>query len=654
MKVFLFLVIYMCVIESSAQEPAEQLEHLAGDEQPIEDDSYSMQWEHYRKHPLQLNSADADQLKDLNLLNDLQIENFVWYRKFFGKLTSIYELQAIPSWDVATIRRLVSFVSVDDNDPLAMQLAKRFRKGDHSLLFRVSQSFEEKNSSYEGSPQRLLLRYRYNYKNVLQYGCTGEKDAGERITRGFDFYSAHFFVSRIGCIQSLALGDFTVNMGQGLMQWQGLAFKKSAEVLAIKRQSPLLRPHTSAGEIYFHRGAGIVIKKGRMTAGGFISFRKIDANIISDSAGRHVSSLLSSGYHRTQSEIADRNSLTQFSVGSSIGYKGNGLQMTMNAIYYRLSDPLQKSDEPYDVFAIQGNTWHNASIDYSFTHKNLHFFGEAAIDKRMAIAFINAILLSVDPKVDLAILQRTISSRYQAMYGNAFTENTKPGNERGCYAGISIRPANAWKLDAYADLFSFPWLKYNIDAPGNGIDLLAQASFAPGRHTGISTRLRYQRKPRNAPGNITTTHSLHYSRQQNWRTQVNFRIDQSLSLRSRIELSWYDKKTENQSGGFLACVDVLYKPMLRPWSLVLRCQYVETDDYDSRIYAYENDVLYSYSVPAFSGKGFRYYSVLQYDFSKRISLWFRWAQWLVANGLQVDETGTASKTEVKFQLRYSF
>lgn len=654
MRIILLLLVYVKVITSVAQEPAEQLEQLTGEETVTDDDSYAQQWEYYRKHPLSLNRTDADQLRALSVLNEVQVENFILYRQFFGDLVSIYELQAIPSWDMATIRRLLPLISIEDGDPLPAQLAKRWKDGDHSLLFRISQSLEKKNDSYAGSPQRLLLRYRYNYKNVLQYGAVAEKDAGETFTRGFDFYSVHFYVSRLGNIHALALGDFTVNMGQGLMQWQGLAFKKSAEVLAIKRQSPLITPHTGAGEFFFHRGAAIVVKKGRMTAGGFMSRRKIDANIISDSTGRYVSSILSSGYHRTKAEMADRNSVTQLAAGASIGYRNKAGQLRMNAVYYHLSDPLRSSDKLYDLFAADGNTWYNVGVDYSLTHHNIHFFGEAAVDKRMAVAFINGMLISLDPKADIVFLQRTIPPQYQAMYGNAFTENTKPNNERGYYAGISLRPATGLTLDAYADIFSFPWLKYNMDAPAGGIDLLARFSYTLHRHTEISARLRYQCKPGNAPGTITTLHYLHYPRQQNWRTQVNFKVNQSLAVRSRVELSWYDRNGENQSAGYLACIDVLYKPMLRPWSVVVRCQYVETDDYNSRIYAYENDVLYSYSVPAFAGKGFRYYNVLQYDFSKRISLWLRWAQLFKINGLPLAESAIASNSEVKCQLRYSF
>ena len=42
------------------------------------------------------------------------------------------------------------------------------------------------------------------------------------------FYSAHFFLRKAGIIKDLALGDFTVSMGQGLILWQGMATGKGS------------------------------------------------------------------------------------------------------------------------------------------------------------------------------------------------------------------------------------------------------------------------------------------------------------------------------------------------------------------------------------------------------------------------------------------
>lgn len=306
----------------------QQLENLTdADQAETEDDSYLQQLEYFRKNPLNLNTADVNELRDLRILTDLQIENLISYRRLFGKLISIYELQAVPAWDINTIKKLLPFITVTADVTLTEQLSSRFKDGEHSLLFRVSQVLEKAKgfddgytgTKYLGSPQRLFFRYRYTYKNLLQYGVVADKDAGEQFFKGaqrngFDFYSFHLFAKKIGVIQSLAIGDFTVNMGQGLIQWQSLAFKKSAEVMGVKRQSPVLRPYNSAGEFYFHRGAGITIKKGRLEATVFASLRKLSANFAADTVNNEdfVSSLLNSGYHRTAGENEDRNKLTQF------------------------------------------------------------------------------------------------------------------------------------------------------------------------------------------------------------------------------------------------------------------------------------------------------------------------------------------------------
>ncbi|MCC6308642.1 MAG: helix-hairpin-helix domain-containing protein, partial [Chitinophagaceae bacterium] len=430
------------------------------DQNETEDDNYLLELEQFRKNPINLNTADADDLKLLSVLTDLQIDNLISYRNFFGNLISIYELQAIPAWEILTIKKLLPFITIATPIKLTDEASKRFRNGEHSMLFRISQVIEKSKgfdaattgSKYLGSPQRIMFRYRYTYKNLLQYGLVGDKDAGEQFLKGnqktgFDFYSIHLFARKIGIIQALALGDFTVNLGQGLIQWQSLAFKKSADVMGIKRQSATLRPYGSAGEYYFNRGAGITIKKGKFEATAFGSVRKISANFVADTVNNEdfISSFLTMGYHRTTGENEDRNKLTQTSFGGNIIFRKPKWHVGVNAVAYRFSLPIQKRNEPYNLYAISGKSWNNFSVDYGYTYKNFHFFGEAAMDKNNSTAFVNGLLISVDPRVDFSLLQRTISKSYQAVNGNAFTENAYPTNETGFYSGVSIRPKPSWR-----------------------------------------------------------------------------------------------------------------------------------------------------------------------------------------------------------------
>ena len=220
------------------------------------------------------------------------------------------ELQAVPAWDVPTIKRLLPYVTVSDQKNIAENLGERFKNGEQTLLLRFAQTIStssedaKETQSYLGSAAAMMLRYKYNYKNLLQFGITGDKDAGEQFFKGtqkngFDFYSFHFFARKLGIIQSLAIGDFTVGFGQGLIQWQGMAFKKSGEVLAVKRQGAPLQPYNSAGEYNFHRGIGVTLQKKNLQFTAFGSYRKLNTNLVSDSflnSLEYISSIITSGY----------------------------------------------------------------------------------------------------------------------------------------------------------------------------------------------------------------------------------------------------------------------------------------------------------------------------------------------------------------------
>ena len=329
--------------------------------------------------------------------------------------------------------------------------------------------------------------------------------------------------------------------------------------------------------------------------------------------------LLTSGYHRTQSEIADKANLQQLSYGGTIKYLGNRWQIGVNAVNYHFSEPVKKSEETYNLFALSGNSWYNISVDYNYTYKNFHFFGEAAGDKNFNKAFLNGLLVSVDPRVDVSLVHRAIEKDYQAVNGDAFTENIYPNNERGFYSGITIRPTAGWRVDAYADIYKFPWLKSNVDAPSYGKDFLVQLTYVPNRQLEVYTRFKNERKQTNQPDNTTVTNYLENFPRQNWRVQAGYKITNAIALRSRAEVIWYDRKGNNAEQGFLSFFDFIYRPLTRPFSVVLRLQYFETDGYDSRLYAYENDILYSYSIPTFYDEGYRYYMMLTYDVTKKFT-----------------------------------
>ena len=692
-KIAVYLFFLILSVQCAAQAPQkpekqqeppntvteQQLENnTAGNaDNETEDDSYLQALVQYKANPLNINYASETTLKNINLLTPLQVQNFMAYRSYLGNLINIYELQAVPGWDVATIQKLRPYITVSENADIFSSLGSRLKNGDHTILIRASRVLEKSagylidpNSGknyYLGSPPKVFIRYRYNFKNQLQYGLSGEKDAGEQFFKGaqkqgFDFYSAHFFAKNIGMIKSLAVGDYTVNLGQGLTQWMSLAFKKGSDVTSTKRESDVLRPYNSAGEINFHRGAGITVGKGKWEATVFGSCRNIDANFVpvdtTQTADDYVTSLQISGYHRTAGEAADKGIQRQLAFGGNVAYRISKLHLGLNAVQYSFKYPLQKSADPYNLYALTGKSFGNYSTDYSYTYKNLHFFGETAVSDKKYPAIINGLLLSAASNVDLSFVYRNISKGYQSLYTNAFTESTYPTNEKGLFSGITLRLTDAWRVDAYADMYKFPFLKFRVNAPTSGSDYLVQVCYKPNKLFEIYTRYKSEAKSINYnPENLTLSPVIPQPK-QNWRIQFSYNINPVFTFRSRAEAVWYDKRGNASETGFLLYADIICKPMMKPFEATIRLQYFETDGYNSRLYAFENDVLYSYSIPVFYNKGYRYYINTHYDLNKKITTWLRVAQYFYpdkkSTGSSLDLISKNHRTEVKFQTIYKF
>jgi hypothetical protein len=127
-------------------------------------------------------------------------------------------------------------------------------------------------------------------------------------------------------------------------------------------------------------------------------------------------------------------------------------------------------------------------------------------------------------------------------------------------------------------------------------------------------------------------------------------------LKNRVEATFYDKQGKPQRG-YLMFQDILLRPEEFPLSVSFRYALFSTDGWDSRIYAYENDVLYAFSVPAYFERGQRFYFMLKTDAFKNPKIWLRFARTVYRNktniGSGADKINSNHKTEIKVQLKFS-
>lgn len=224
--------------------------------------------------------------------------------------------------------------------------------------------------------------------------------------------------------------------------------------------------------------------------------------------------------------------------------------------------------------------------------------------------------------------------------------------------GISAKPIRFFQINAYYDMFSFPWLRYQVDAPTKGYEYLAQIDYAPNKIFDAYFRVKQQNKPEDFPGTDVLINGLQDVKQTNYRFNIRYKISKEFTLSNRIEYVTLEKRSIGIQKGYLIYQDINFKPMKSKMSVSLSYILFDTDSYDTRIYALETDVLYAYSIPSYYYRGSKYYFVVHYSIARGIDFWVRLARTSYDNqqtvGSSLDLINASHKTEVKAQIRFEF
>lgn len=629
----------------------------------------------YYQNPLNLNTATSDQLKSLGLLNDLQISSLIEYRSKKGKLETIYELKDIPGFDYLFAYELQTFVYIGSGEAAKKPPIKTLiTKGRHDLITRYGRVLEEQkgfsdttSSAYKGSPDKLYFRYRYTYRDLLSIGFLGEKDAGEEFfqgsnKQGFDFYSGHIFLKNEGFIKTIALGDYHLEFGQGLTLWSGLGMGKSVDALGTQKAARGIRPNTSANENLFFRGGAIALQPLKpLTINLFYSNKNIDAGLESDSNSleeEYFSSIQESGFHRTENELSNKRSTNEQIIGTNINLHHKRLTIGLTSYYTLFDKPLSKDLAPYQIFDFQGKTNINSGIDFKWSLGKIGFFGEGAISKNFGKAGIIGLVTDLHPRIKASLVYRNFEPEYQVFYSAPFSETSKTANEQGLYLGLRTYIGKSSSLNGYIDLFSFPWLRYRVDAPSQGHEFMIDYSKEVKRDFNYYIRFKSETKMLNQTIDFAYFDIPKPVQKQSLRFNFSYNPTKEIRLQTRVEGVKYEHLPLEPKFGYLLFQDIKWSSTEKSYDFSIRYALFNTDSYDTRIYAYESDVLYKFSIPGYYYQGQRYYILFHWDVTRRIDFWFRFSQTvyfdreIIASGQ--DEISGNKKSEITVQMRFKF
>ena len=263
-----------------------------------------------------------------------------------------------------------------------------------------------------------------------------------------------------------------------------------------------------------------------------------------------------------------------------------------------------------------------------------------------------------DDRLNISLTGRNYQRNYQDLLSNAIGQNSAKSNEEGVQFTFNAGIAPGLGLTGYADLYRFPWLKYRTDSPSRGSEYQLQSDYTAGKFVKMYLRFRFRSKQINASENTGPVNILEEGTSMTLRYQADWQVSNFMNLKSRFE--WLRNRNGNISPGYGYLLSQILSGKLpgKHFSLAFLYALFDTDSYNERIYAYESDVLYGYSVPSYSGKGLRCCLLAEWSPFRWLDLWVRYAQtWysdrnVIGSGLDMINGNTKSEVEVQLRTRF--
>ena len=620
------------------------------------EDTYELLCE-LEQHPMDVNTVTREELEQLSFLSAQQVEDIMAYRYSYGPLKSLSELMMIRSLDTTRRRLLASFLFVGEKQEHRFPRLSEIAKYGRSELMATGRIpfYERKGDQdgYQGYPYRHWLRYQLSYGDAVKAGFVGSQDAGEpffagRNRMGYDFYSFYLQLRNLGRVQSIVLGKYRVSMGMGLIANNSFSLGKVSMLQNLGRPSNTLRAHSSRASGDYLQGAAATVSLGKgMTATAFFSYRAMDATLNSDGT---ASTVLTTGYHRTDKEMEKKNNLKNTTAGAALRYQAHGLHAGLNVVATHLNRELRPNTAVlYRRHYAQGYDFLNMSADYGYVSRRFSASGETAMNKDGALATINTLSVQLGSEWSLMALQRFYSYRYTSLYAHCFSDGGSVQNESGLYVGLAWQPSPSLRFMAYTDYAYFPWAKYQVSASSHAWDHLVQFSYTSRRWSfGGRYRLRLRQRD-NDDKTAFLTRTEHRAR-----LSAEYAVNGRWSSRTQADVCCLSFK-ERETGAMLSETLSYTRRWLR---LNAGFGYFHTGSYDSRLYLYEQGPLYTYSFAQFYGEGIRYWLMARASVGKHLSLTAKLGTTdyfdRAVIGTSYQQIAASSQTDLDLQLRWKF
>lgn len=565
----------------------------------------------FAANPIELNIATEADLQRLRFLTPQQIDAILLYA-YKHPFESLEELDLIPELQPYEVRNLKAFVSVKSKEiDTRLYFREVFHYAKHEVTARLDARYIER---FENDPIYGQLKYKFNYQNRVQFGVAVRRETG--VPAKDMVYGAYLQLTDVAPhLHTIVAGNYQAAFGQGLVLNTGFHMGKSGYVLSAGNAPEGLKKYSSASRASLH-GVGTTLEFGDIT---------------------RLKTEVSALYGLSRSN----DSAWKHTIGANLTFKHRRMKVGLTAVENLYTDSLRYYYETaaYNQNYFRGNRQAVLGLNFRYNHGWFDLFGEVATAQNKKWGYgaeVGCRFLPVSD-IGLILLCRYYSPTFDNTLGYGFSETSRINDEHGIYLGAEIKRLKNWRFELYGDAFYFSGIKYGINyAPSYGYDAMGLAEWFPQQPYNMSWRFRAREK-----GN-KSQYSLRY--------QFNWQLG-GWKLRTQADGNIANDTTNTLTYGISIHQDVEYQFAKVPIVLQLRLQGFDVEKWDNRIYTYENDVLYAFSIPSTYGVGGRFYLNFRWHIIPQLALYLRVSETIYSKSWALERSIPRSRTDVHLLLR---
>ncbi len=600
MTFFLLITSPCCTVQALPAENSDMQDLLNNAESESNIEQLLDLFDRLKSSKILINQADADELCQLPWLTRADADAIIIHRRDQGPILSLQELEPLIGKEKTT--SIAPYILFTKGRASRQQPGAKAVLVDGSLYSRIYWETTPRqgllNGSYAGENYKLYNRLQFSAPH-LKASLVQEKDIGEPDVADFSSISLNAY--DLGHLKSAVLGNYKLNIAQGLLIGQGRYFSKGSDPTgSVRLPSKQLLPSSSSTESGFLQGAAATLKLDAFEVTLFYSSNHGDAVINADDV---ITSFSSSGYHRTELEIGRKDNVTETISGANILYRyqaglfsGKAGGSVLNYKY-----PL-----PIDDHYFSSATMYSLETDLSIGHTSL--FGEAAFSTRLADASWTAgAEYEILKGISTVAAIRRYGDGYASPFAGAFAERgSDASNERGYYVGLNAKISKRLSVAAYYDHFTFPKLGVHCPYPSDGNDerVLITWKQSPLFTWNLQLQHKYKEEESNQVASGDPLYTALPQITDRCRLDCDVALSSKVQLRSRGEVKKVVKKYlagNQQFYGWLASQQAGYSS--GKFGLKGRVTVFNTEDYDAALYAYEDDLPLTSSLGMYNGRG---------------------------------------------------